>query len=111
MPAFLPLLLPVAVLLLPLLDFGLAVVRRLAAGKSPFSADRKHLHHRLQDLGHTHLGSVLVFYFWSISVSCTALLLFLTTIETALLFGVVAICASMIYTLWPVLKRRRARVA
>ena len=110
-PAFLPLLLPVAVLLLPLLDFGLAVVRRLAAGKSPFSADRKHLHHRLQDLGHSHLGSVLVFYFWSISVSFTALLLFLTSIEAALVFGLAAMSASVVYTVWPLIKRRRAKVA
>ena len=52
-PAFIPILLPFAVLIVPLLDFGLAVIRRLRAGKSPFSADRKHLHHRLLDMGHT----------------------------------------------------------
>ena len=34
-PAFLPILLPIAVLLLPLLDMGLAVVRRVGAGRSP----------------------------------------------------------------------------
>ncbi|MEY4417623.1 MAG: hypothetical protein RIQ88_61, partial [Actinomycetota bacterium] len=51
-PAVLPLILPISILILPLLDFALAVVRRLAAGKSPFSADRLHLHHRLQDFGH-----------------------------------------------------------
>ncbi len=39
-PAFLPILLPVAVLLLPLLDMGLAVVRRMGRGKSPFHPDR-----------------------------------------------------------------------
>ncbi|MCU1635103.1 MAG: UDP-N-acetylmuramyl pentapeptide phosphotransferase, partial [Cryobacterium sp.] len=54
-PAFIPILLPVAILIIPLLDFGLAVFRRVRAGKSPFSADRKHLHHRLLDMGHSHL--------------------------------------------------------
>src|SRR3712207_4916533 len=34
-PAFLPIVLPIAVLLLPLLDMGLAVVRRVGAGRSP----------------------------------------------------------------------------
>ena len=35
-----PILLPFAVLFLPLLDLGLAVVRRTARGRSPWSADR-----------------------------------------------------------------------
>ncbi len=51
--AFLPILLPVVIVLLPLLDFGLAVVRRMRRGKSPFSPDRKHLHHRMLDMGHS----------------------------------------------------------
>ena len=59
-------------LVVPLLDFGLAVVRRLRAGKSPFAADRMHLHHRLMDMGHTHLQSVLIFYGWTavVSIGC-----------------------------------------
>lgn len=64
-PAFLPLLLPVAVLLLPLLDMVLAVVRRVGAGKSPFHADSRHLHHRLLQLGHSHRRAVLIMYLWT----------------------------------------------
>ena len=64
-PAFLPLLLPVAVLLLPLLDMGLAVVRRVGTGKSPFHPDRRHLHHQLLQLGHTHRRAVLIMYLWT----------------------------------------------
>ena len=64
-PAFLPLLLPVAVLLLPLVDMALAVVRRLGAGKSPFHPDRRHLHHRLLQLGHSHRRAVLIMYLWT----------------------------------------------
>jgi UDP-GlcNAc:undecaprenyl-phosphate GlcNAc-1-phosphate transferase len=108
-PAVLPLILPISILILPLLDFALAVVRRLAAGKSPFAADRKHLHHRLQDFGHSHLGSVLVFYIWSISVSVTCLLLFLTSIGWVALFGVVSISSSLTYTAWPAIVKFRNR--
>jgi len=108
-PAVLPLILPISILVLPLLDFALAVVRRLAAGKSPFSADRLHLHHRLQDFGHTHLGSVLVFYFWSASVSVSCLLLFLVDIPWVVLFAVVSISASLVYTAWPAVKKFQAR--
>ncbi|NBS86265.1 MAG: hypothetical protein EBS58_06240 [Micrococcales bacterium] len=108
-PAVLPLILPISILILPLLDFALAVVRRLAAGKSPFAADRKHLHHRLQDFGHSHMGSVLVFYFWSISVSVSCLLLFLTEIVWVVLFAVVSISASLTYTAWPAVIKLRNR--
>jgi UDP-GlcNAc:undecaprenyl-phosphate GlcNAc-1-phosphate transferase len=69
LPAFIPILLPFAVLVVPLLDFVLAVVRRLMAGKSPFAADRLHLHHRLMDMGHSHRRSVLIFYGWTFVVS------------------------------------------
>ncbi len=68
-PAFIPLLLPFAVLVIPLLDFSLAVIRRLRAGKSPFSADRKHLHHRLLDMGHTHPNAVRILYAWTFTAS------------------------------------------
>jgi UDP-GlcNAc:undecaprenyl-phosphate GlcNAc-1-phosphate transferase len=108
-PAVLPLILPISILLLPLLDFALAVVRRLAAGKSPFSADRLHLHHKLQDFGHGHVGSVLVFYFWSASVAVSCLLLFLTDIVWVVLFATLSISASFLYTLWPEITRIRNR--
>lgn len=108
-PAVLPLILPISILILPLLDFALAVVRRLAAGKSPFSADRLHLHHKLQDFGHSHIGSVLVFYFWSASVSISALLLFLTDITWVVIFAFSSLSASLLYTLWPQIHRFRSK--
>src|SRR5215469_9483628 len=61
-PTILPLLLPVAILIIPYADLLLAVLRRTLAGKSPFAADRKHLHHRMQNLGHSHRQSVLLMY-------------------------------------------------
>ena len=48
---FLPLLLPLTILVVPLVDLVLAVVRRTRAGRSPFAADKKHLHHRLLEIG------------------------------------------------------------
>ena len=53
-----------AALFVPLLDLVLAVVRRVRAGKHPFSADRKHLHHRLLELGHSQTLVALVIYAW-----------------------------------------------
>ena len=64
-------------MLLPLLDFGLAVIRRMRAGKSPFSPDRKHLHHRMLDMGHTDRDAVLIFYAWTAIVSLAVLLMYI----------------------------------
>jgi len=60
-----PLLVVAAVLFVPLLDLVLAVVRRTTAGRSPFTADRMHLHHRLLEVGHSHRCAVLLIYLWA----------------------------------------------
>ena len=64
-PAYLPMLLPLAVLVLPLLDMTMAVVRRVGAGHSPFHPDARHLHHRLLALGHSHRRAVAIMYLWT----------------------------------------------
>ncbi len=65
LPAMLPLILPFAVLLVPFLDLLTAVVRRTRAGLSPFSPDKKHLHHRLLEIGHSQRRAVMVMYLWA----------------------------------------------
>ncbi|MFF2629028.1 glycosyltransferase family 4 protein [Kitasatospora griseola] len=64
-PIYIPLILPLTVIALPLADLLLAVVRRTWAGKSPFAADKQHLHHRLLEVGHSHSRAVLIMYFWA----------------------------------------------
>ncbi|MDR2703011.1 MAG: undecaprenyl/decaprenyl-phosphate alpha-N-acetylglucosaminyl 1-phosphate transferase, partial [Cellulomonadaceae bacterium] len=68
-PAFVPLLLPLVVVSLPLLDMALAVIRRLARGQSPFHPDRSHLHHRMLALGHSHRRAVLILYIWTFVIA------------------------------------------
>jgi UDP-GlcNAc:undecaprenyl-phosphate/decaprenyl-phosphate GlcNAc-1-phosphate transferase len=67
--AYLPLLLPLAVMALPALDLVLAYVRRTLAGKLWFQADKKHLHHRMLSLGHSHGRAVMLLWLWSAVVS------------------------------------------
>jgi UDP-GlcNAc:undecaprenyl-phosphate/decaprenyl-phosphate GlcNAc-1-phosphate transferase len=50
------------VLGVPIIDTFYAIVRRLSKGRSPFSADRGHIHHRLLDLGLSHTQTVLLIY-------------------------------------------------
>lgn len=64
-----PIILPLLVLVLPLLDMTMAVVRRYLAGKSPFSPDRMHIHHRLLNLGHSHMRVVLLLYLWTVVIT------------------------------------------
>ena len=56
---FLPIVVPLAILTLPLLDVLLAVVRRTRAGMRPWHPDAGHLHHRMLKIGHTHRRAVL----------------------------------------------------
>ncbi|CAB4340042.1 unannotated protein [freshwater metagenome] len=63
--ALLPLLLPFTVLAIPLLDFAMAIIRRIRAGRSPFSADREHLHHRIMRMGLTQQRTTVVLYLWT----------------------------------------------
>ena len=62
---FLPLLLPVCILIVPIADLVLAVVRRTRAGRSPFSPDKQHLHHRLLEIGHSQRRAVLIMWLWA----------------------------------------------
>ena len=69
-----PLLLPFAVLAVPLVDLLLAVVRRTRAGRSPFAPDKQHLHHRLLEIGHTRSGGPrLIMYIWSATIAFAVL--------------------------------------
>lgn len=107
--SYIPIILPVAVLALPLADFSLAVLRRVLAGKSPFSADRRHLHHRMLDMGHSPLQAVLTFYLGTAVLSAAALLVFvypgpIVPILVIVLGGLL----TLLVTLFPVAKLRAA---
>lgn len=65
LPVFIPLVLPLTIIAIPMADLILAIVRRTWKGQSPFAADRGHLHHRLLEIGHSHSRAVLIMYFWS----------------------------------------------
>ncbi|MEJ1088840.1 MraY family glycosyltransferase [Microbacterium sp. Mu-80] len=106
--AFIPIVLPLVIVMLPLLDFGLAVFRRMRAGKSPFAPDRKHLHHRMLDLGHRDRDAVLIFYAWTAVISLSVLLMYIATRQdwpggylVGIGFGVLGIAACLVVTLLP----------
>jgi UDP-GlcNAc:undecaprenyl-phosphate GlcNAc-1-phosphate transferase len=67
------LILPLAVMALPLVDLGLAVIRRTRARRNPFAPDKQHLHHRLLEMGHSQRRAVFLMYAWTALIAGAAL--------------------------------------
>jgi len=65
----LPLLIPISIMMLPLVDVLWAVVRRTARGQRPWQADSQHLHHRMLKIGHGHRRAVLLLWLWAFVVA------------------------------------------
>ena len=103
-----PVLVVGAIMFIPVLDLLLAIVRRTRAGRSPFSPDKMHLHHRLLQIGHSHRRVVLVLYLW------TALLAFAAVAPAILGPKVVVpgvaggLVLTLIVTIVPRLRRNAA---
>ncbi|WP_096334968.1 glycosyltransferase family 4 protein [Actinotignum schaalii] len=110
LPAYLPLLLALAVVVLPLSDFIWAVTRRLARGQSPFHADAGHLHHRLLRLGHSHTGTVLILYLWTAIFSFTCILLIVLPARHVALIGAAGVVLGCVVT-FGMFGRRRSSAA
>ena len=71
----LPILLPVTILIVPLSDLVLAVVRRTRRGQAFYQPDKEHLHHRLLEIGHSQRRAVLIMWLWAGLVAFGAVLL------------------------------------
>jgi UDP-GlcNAc:undecaprenyl-phosphate GlcNAc-1-phosphate transferase len=101
----LPLLLPFTVLAIPLLDFAMAIIRRIRAGRSPFSADREHLHHRIMRMGLTQQRTTVVLYLWTAMFAIPTAIAAFIPIPFALLAGLFIFALSVI-----VIKRNKNKV-
>ncbi len=64
-----------AVLIVPLYDTMRVFLIRMSRGRSPFAADKNHIHHCLLKLGFTHRQSTLIIVFANICFIALALLL------------------------------------
>jgi UDP-GlcNAc:undecaprenyl-phosphate/decaprenyl-phosphate GlcNAc-1-phosphate transferase len=53
---------PILLLALPILDTLSVMVQRMGEGRSPFGADKNHIHHKLLSLGFDHHEAVMVIY-------------------------------------------------
>jgi UDP-GlcNAc:undecaprenyl-phosphate GlcNAc-1-phosphate transferase len=97
-PTFLPLLLPFAVLAIPLVDFAMAVIRRVRAGRSPFAPDNEHLHHRLFRAGNSQIRTVIIMYLWTAAIAFPVTTWAFAPLWVAVLVGAVFGLGSILLT-------------
>ncbi len=102
-----PLIVALAVVFIPVLDFLLAVIRRTKEGRHPFSADKQHLHHRMLAIGHTHRQAVLIFYYWAFVLAGGAVSLVFVSWEVAIVPFSVLVAIGIAFSAWPRIRARR----
>ncbi|MEU7313541.1 MraY family glycosyltransferase [Streptomyces sp. NPDC007083] len=92
-PVYMPLLLPLGIIAIPVADLVMAIVRRTWNGRSPFAADRGHLHHRLLEVGHSHSRAVLIMYFWAALIAFGAVAFSVRSSSLAIVLTIVLLSA------------------
>ena len=107
---FAPLLIPVFILGVPLIDAVWAFARRTASGQGFHTPDKNHIHHRLMRLGHGHRRTVIILWSWTALLCGFVLLpLFDTRANVFIPLGVAVLVIALFTWFSPLLWRRRRR--
>lgn len=93
----------------PILDAGWAFIRRILKGKSPFKADKEHLHHIFLQAGLTQKQAVLFFYSLSVVFGLVAVL-GRTREKIIGLLIILLIMIALVYNLYAVYKPKRDKI-
>jgi UDP-GlcNAc:undecaprenyl-phosphate GlcNAc-1-phosphate transferase len=105
---FAPLLIPVFILGVPLIDAVWAFVRRTASGQGFHTPDKNHIHHRLMRLGHGHRRTVIILWSWTALLCGFVLLpLFDTRANVFIPLGVAVLVIALFTWFSPLLWRLR----
>lgn len=97
---FAPLVIPLVILGVPVVDTVFSFVRRVARGKSWSEADNDHLHHRLVRLGHGTRRAVMILWAWTALLSGVALLPTYTNRGNAMVPFLLGALALVLYILF-----------
>lgn len=102
---------PLLVLGLPLLDTISAIFRRIAEKKSPFAADRSHIHHKLIDLGLSQKQAVLLLDTTSIVLGILGVIFTVFNTIIGWRFSVVSVLLviAVFWSLLTIFRRRNIR--
>ena len=85
------------VLGVPIIDTFWIIIRRMSQGRSPFTPDRGHFHHRLLDLGLTHRNAVLLIYAICTTLAVTSIVLAESAGTLYVFTGIVAAGGLLLY--------------
>ena len=97
---FAPLLIPLFILGVPLVDMAFAFIRRTAKGGQFHTPDKDHVHHRLLRLGHGPRRTVAILWAWTAVLSAVLLLpLFDKRANAVILIGIIVLGLAL-YTLF-----------
>jgi UDP-GlcNAc:undecaprenyl-phosphate GlcNAc-1-phosphate transferase len=84
----------------PIIDTLAVMVRRIAAGHSPFKADRTHIHHRLLAIGFDHHEAVIAIYLAQASFFVVAWFMrYESDVNIAIAFALLALALLLPLTL------------
>jgi UDP-GlcNAc:undecaprenyl-phosphate GlcNAc-1-phosphate transferase len=109
---FAPLLIPLVILGVPVIDTLFAIIRRARSRSGISNADKGHLHHRLMALGHGHRRSVFILWTWTALLSGFVLWpIYSGTGDGIVPFGIAAILLSLFTILHPGVRIERRRLA
>jgi UDP-GlcNAc:undecaprenyl-phosphate GlcNAc-1-phosphate transferase len=97
---FAPIVIPLVILGVPLLDMSFAIVRRAVRRKGVATPDREHLHHRLLRLGHGHVRTVLIMWTWTALLSVLALYPLYTGTSDAFVPSAIAALGLLLVTVF-----------
>ena len=103
-----PLVIPLVILGVPILDTLFAIVRRATRRQGLSLPDKQHLHHRLMRLGHGQRRSVLILWLWTAILSGLVLYPTYTGQGDAMVpLGVAALGLALFTVLHPQVRRAR----
>jgi UDP-GlcNAc:undecaprenyl-phosphate GlcNAc-1-phosphate transferase len=109
---FAPMLIPIVILAVPLVDTAFSLLRRAVRRQSVSTADREHLHHRLMRLGHGPRRSVAILWLWTALASAAALIPTFTNRGNALVPLALGALALLLFTYFhPGVRTQRAEEA
>jgi UDP-GlcNAc:undecaprenyl-phosphate/decaprenyl-phosphate GlcNAc-1-phosphate transferase len=107
-----PVLIPILVLSVPLVDVALAIVRRLRGHRAVFAPDKEHIHHQLREIGHSDRQAVLLMYLWSaVLAGSTLAITFVGSRATAsvvMAFAALVIVVTVVPRVWRATRASRA---
>ncbi len=108
---FAPLLIPLVILGVPIIDTLFAIIRRARSRSGISNADKGHLHHRLMALGHGHRRSVFILWTWTALLSGFVLWpIYSGSGDGIVPFGIAAILLSLFTILHPGVRLERRRL-